>query len=65
MEKVRPLELTVHHSSNPESSITAKVRAHQVPLDDTLMATADDFLILVLVLPVELELETEPVAKRQ
>ena len=36
---------------------------YQVPLDDTLMATADDFLLLVLVLPVELELEAEPVAE--
>jgi hypothetical protein len=57
------LEPAVHNSSNPERSITAGSRVHQVPLDDTLMATADDFLLLVLVLPVELELEAEPVAE--
>ena len=63
MEQARPLEPTFYHSSNPERSITAESRVHQVPLDDTLMATADDFLLLVLVLPVELELEAEPVAE--
>jgi hypothetical protein len=54
---------TVHHSNNPERSIPAESRVHQVPLDDTLMATADDFLLLELVPPVELELEAEPDAE--
>jgi hypothetical protein len=46
MEQVCPLEPTVHHCSNPERSIKAESRVHQVPLDDTLMATADDFLVI-------------------
>ena len=59
MEQVR---LTVHHSnSNSERSqrtipAESSVQWHQVPLDDTLMATADDFFLFVLVLAVELVL---------
>ena len=63
MEQVRPLDPTVHHRNNPKKSIPAKSRVHQVPLDDTLIATADDFLLLELVSPVELELEAELVAE--
>ena len=63
MEQARLLEPTVHHSSNPGEKHSAESKVHQVPLKDTLMATADDFLLLVLVLPVELELEAEPVAE--
>jgi hypothetical protein len=53
------VEMIVHHSGNPERSIPAERRAHQVPLDDTLMVTADNFLLLVLVLAAELELGGE------
>jgi hypothetical protein len=59
MEQVRPLEPTLHHSSNPERIIPAESSVHQVPLDNTLMATADDFLLFELVLAVELELGAE------
>ena len=59
MKQVRPLDPTVHHRNNPKKSIPAKSRVHQVPLDDTLMVTTDDFLLLELVSPVELELEAE------
>jgi hypothetical protein len=54
-----PFEPTVHHSSNPERTIPAESSVHQVSLDNTLMATADDFLLFVLVLAVELELGAE------
>jgi hypothetical protein len=57
------LEPTVHHRNNPKKSIPAKSRLHQVPLDDTLIATADDFLLLELVPLVVLELEAEPDAE--
>jgi hypothetical protein len=50
---------TVHHSSNPERTIPAESSVHQVPLDSTLMVTADDFLLFGLVLAVELELGAE------
>jgi hypothetical protein len=63
MKQVRPLEPTVHHRNNPKKSTPAKSRVHQVPLDDTLMATADDFLLLELVPLVALELEAELVAE--
>ena len=54
MEQVRPLVLTIHHSSNPESSIPAERRlgVHQVPLDPD----DDRKQLLVLALAVELEL---------
>jgi len=45
MERVRPFEPTVHHINNPEKTIPAKSSVHQVPLDNTLTATADDFLL--------------------
>jgi hypothetical protein len=44
MERVRPSELIVHHSSNPERSIPAESRVHQVPPDNTLMVAAGDFV---------------------
>ena len=58
MERARPFEPTVHRS-NPEQTIPAESSVHQVPLDNTLMATADDFLLLEPVLAVELELGPE------
>ena len=63
MEHVCPFEPTVRHCSNPERSITAESRVHEVPLDDTPAATAGDDLLLALMLPVGLELKAEPVAK--
>ena len=47
MERVRSLELTVHHSTNPERTIPAESRVHHVPVDD--------FLLFVFVPEVELE----------
>jgi hypothetical protein len=63
MGQVRPLELIVHHSSNPERSIPTESRIHQVPPDDTLMETADDFVSPAPVpeLVLGLGLEPEPV----
>jgi hypothetical protein len=51
---VRPLKLIVHHSINTERRIPAKRRVHNVPLDDTLMVVADDFLLPVLALALAL-----------
>jgi hypothetical protein len=51
---VRPLRLIVHHSINTERRIPAKRRVHNVPLDDTLMVVADDFLFPVLALALAL-----------
>ena len=60
MKQVRPLELTdCYHSSNLEKTIPAESSVHQIPLDNTLMATADDFFLFVLVLAVELGLGAE------
>ena len=59
MERVRPLKPTVHHSSNPKRTIPAGSTVHWVPLDDTVMVTAGDFLLLVPVLAVELEVGAE------
>ena len=59
MEQVRPLDPTVHHSSNPERTTPAERSVHKVPLDNMLMVTADDFLLFVLALTVELELGAE------
>lgn len=57
MDRVRPLDLIVHHSSNPERSIPAESIVHKVPLNDTLMVAADDFLLLELVAELGLGLE--------
>ena len=51
---VCPLRLVVHHSIDTERSIPAKARVHNVPLDDTLMVAADDFLLPVLALALAL-----------
>ena len=51
---VCPLKLVVHHSIDTDRSIPAKARAHKVPLDDTLMVTADDFLLPALALALAL-----------
>ena len=51
---VSPLKLKVHHSINTERSIPAKRTVHNVPLDDTLMVVADDFLLPVLALALAL-----------
>jgi hypothetical protein len=51
---VSPFKLIVHHSINTERSIPADRRVHNVPLDDTLMVVADDFLLLVLALALAL-----------
>ena len=59
MEQVRPLDPTDHHSSSPKRTTHAESGVHKVPLDNTLMVTADDFLLFELVLAVELELEAE------
>ena len=59
MVQVRPLDPTVHHSSSPKRTTTAESRDHKVPLDNTLMVTADDFLLFELELAVELELGAE------
>jgi hypothetical protein len=63
MARVRLLELIVHHSSNPERTIPVESRIHQVPPDDTLMVTADDFVPPAVVpeLVLGLGLEPEPV----
>ena len=58
MERVRPFEPTVHHSSNPEKTIPAESSIHQIPLDNTLMTTADDFLLFEPVLADELEVRS-------
>ena len=44
---------------NTERTIPAESSVHQVPLDITLMVTADDFLLFELVLAVELKLGAE------
>ena len=54
------MELTIHHSSNPERSIPAESRLHQVPLDVTLIVAADSFSLFVLVPVVELEPKAVP-----
>ena len=59
MVQVRPLDPTVHQSSSPKRTTPAKSSVHKVPLDNTLMVTAVDFLLLELVLAVELELGAE------
>ena len=59
MVQVRPLDPTVHQSSNPERTTPAERSVHKVPLDNTLMVTADDFLLFELELAVELELGAE------
>ena len=59
IDRVRPLDLIVHHSNNPERSIPAESRVHKVPLDDTLMVIADDFLLLELVAELGLGLGLE------
>ena len=59
MVQFRPLDPTVHHSSNPERTTPAESSAHKVPLDNMLKVTADDFLLFVLALAVELELGAE------
>ena len=51
---VCPLKLVVHHSIDTEKSIPAKTRVHNVPLDDTLMVVADDFLLPELALALAL-----------
>jgi len=57
-----------HCSNNPVRTIPAESSVHQPPgtsvqldrlNDNTLMATADDFLLFVLVLEVKLELGAE------
>jgi hypothetical protein len=37
------LDLIVHHSIDPEKSIPAESRIHQVPLDNTVALVAEDF----------------------
>jgi hypothetical protein len=53
------LDLIVHHSIDPEKSIPAESRIHQVPLDNTVTLVAEDFLSPAPVL--ELLLGVEPV----
>jgi hypothetical protein len=60
VERVRPLDLIVHHSINPEKSIPAESRIHQVPLDNTLTVVAEDFLSPAPVLELLLGLEPVP-----
>jgi hypothetical protein len=60
VERVRPLDLIVHHSSTPERSIPAETRIHQVPPDDALMVAADDFLSPAPVLGLLFALELVP-----
>jgi hypothetical protein len=45
---VSQFKLIVHHSINTERSIPAKMRIHNVSLDDSLMVVADDFLLPTL-----------------
>ena len=52
-------ELIVH-SVNTERSMPAKRSVHHVPLDDTLMVVADDFLSPELVLELELGFADSP-----
>jgi hypothetical protein len=51
---VCPLKLIVRHSIDTERSIPARTRVHNVPLDDTLMVAADDFLLPELALALAL-----------
>jgi hypothetical protein len=53
---VCPLKLIVHHSIDTERSIPDKASVHNVPLDDTLMVAADDFLLPELALALALGL---------
>jgi hypothetical protein len=61
VERVRLLDLIVHHSINPEESIPAESRIHQY---DTLTLAAEDFLspAPVLELVLELFVVLDPVA---
>ena len=63
MVQVRPLDPTVHHSSNTERTTPAERSVHKVPLDNTLMVTADDFLLLAPAVELELGTELDDVAK--
>jgi hypothetical protein len=60
VERVRPLDLIVHHSINPEKSIPAESKVHQAPLDNTLTLVAEDLLSPAPVLELLLGLEPVP-----
>jgi hypothetical protein len=51
---VRPLKLIVHNNVSAGRRIPAKRKVHSVPLDDTLMVLADDFLLPALALELAL-----------
>ena len=48
------MKLIVHHGINTERRIPAKKRVQSVPLDDTRMVVADDFLLPALALALAL-----------